>query len=370
MNVVELYTLAKWVVRELIETDLLDKYSNLHAILQQNAHQSSVAFEEPKNDLIESIKRVDLTTLTKDQVAFLNQVGILQAIGKQSEQQIENILFRNRLDIITVVEKFQVIIDDLNNGIGKMNFLREGLEGCIQDDIDEYGDDVIMRVSFLNDASMSDIKKFKNWGDKWHSIGRGIAIAHGKAPEDIKIVGASKGSVILDLSTSYEIVITLGSIIWSALIVSDKVLEIKKKASEIKYINLKSEQLKKISAELKETAAIEKESGIKIIVEDHVKKLNLKKGGVGDKITTLNNSITYLVDFIEKGGEIDFVIPEQEALNSDKENLIEDKFAEIRESAKEIRILENKLKLIELVKDEEDEVTENEEETNKNEPPK
>ncbi len=373
MNIVELYTLAKWVVRELIESELLDKYSNLQAILQHNANQANVAFEEPKNDLIETIKKVDLTTLTKDQVSFLDQIGILQAIGRKSEEQIEDILFRHRLDIITVVEKFQIIIDNLNNGIGKMNFLREGLEGCIQDDIEEYGDDIIIRVSFLDDASISDVAKFKDWGAKWHSIGRGIAIAHNKAPEDIKIVGASKGSVILDFVTNPEIAITLGSIIWSALVVSEKVLDIKKKASAIKHINLKNDALKQALTHLKKAAAIEKKSGIKDILDTHVKKLNLKKDGAGDKVTTLEQSITDLVNFIEKGGEIDFVIPEQDDPDSDEGSPPEDKFAEIRESAKEIRILDNKLKLIEHEQnedeDEDEEVTENEEDTDENESP-
>ncbi len=362
MNVVELYTLTKWVVRELIESKLLDKYSNLQAILQQNADQSSVAFEEPKNDLIESIGKVDLTTLTKDQVAFLDQIGILQAIGRKSEQQIEDILFRHRLDIITVVEKFQIIIDNLNNGIGKMNFLREGLEGCIQDDIDEYGDDIIIRVSFLDDASISDVTKFKDWGAKWHNIGRGIAIAHNKAPEDIKIVGASKGSVILDFATIYVIAKTLSSIIREALVLYEKVLEIKKKSSEIKHINLKNDVLKQTSTILKKASEAEEEAGIKEILDTHVKKLKLKKTVDGDKITELNKSITDVVNFVRKGGEVDFVIPEQIAPDSDEENPPEDKFAEIRESAKEIRILDNKLKLIEHTQNEDEEFTENEDE--------
>ncbi len=371
MNVVELYTLAKWVNRDVVETELSAKYSKLHAILQQKASSPTVAFEEPKNDLIEAVNNVDLTTLTKDQVAFLDQIGILQAIGKQSEQQIENILFRHGLDLTTAVAKFLLIVNDLNGGIAKLNSIFESLEGCIQDDIDEYGDNVLIRVRFQDNASMSNVKDFKNWGKKWHLIGRGIAMIHDATPEDIKIIGAAKGSVVLELLTDYKIGLTVASIILGSLEVTESALNIRKMSAELILINLQTEMVTKNIADLEKTAKAVKKSGITNIINLQINELNLNTETDGDKINALEESVTILVDFIEKGGGIELMIPEhEEDPDSDEENPTVDKFEKIREDITKIKNLEDKIESIEYsIQHKNDKIDKQDaEETDENEP--
>ncbi len=352
MNVVELYNLTKWVRREVVKTELEQKYVTLQAILQQNSNQSSQPFEEPKNNLIEAVQNVDLISLTKPQIDFLNKIEILHALGDQGVKQIEDILYHDRLDIKTASNKFQGIIFKLEEGVNIINKIFEGLNGNIQDDIDEYGDDVLMRISFLDDASMSNVEDFKDWGKKWHSIGYGIAIAHGATPQDIKIVGASRGSVVLELITTAPILATIGVITWWSLKVAEKVQGMVKTAAEIKKLNLENKRYEAVSANLAEGLEEEKQACIKAAIDSQIKKLKLKKTSDGDKINALTESITTLIDFIEKGGELDFVIPEEENSDSEEDGKIEDKFAEIRNNAKEIRTLKNELKLIEHNKEE------------------
>ncbi len=348
MNVVELYTLAKWVNREVVESELSAKYDQLHAILHQKASNPSIAFEEFKNDLIETLKRVDLTTLTKDQMDFLSQIRILQAIGKQSEQQIENILFRHGLDITTAVEKFLAIVNDLNSGIAKLNSIFESLDGCIQDDIDEYGDNVLIRVRFQDNASMSNVKDFKEWGRRWHLIGLGIAIIHDATPEDIQIVGAAKGSVILELLTDYKIGLTVVSVILGSLEVTERVQNIRKSSAELVQISLENEMLTKNIADLETTAEAVRKDGVTNIINLQINELNLNTETDGTKINALKSSISNLVDFLERGGGVELMLPKhEEDPDSDEENPTVDKFEKIRESVTKIKKLEDKIEQIE-----------------------
>lgn len=349
MNLIELYRLTKWVDEEIVKNKLPQKYSTLHSVLQQNTqpNQPKAAFETQQNDLIRSINTVELLRLTKDQALFLDKLGISPALGQHGVDQIENILFRNALDITTAAQKIQDIMKKLNEGIRKIKLISDGLEGCVHDDSEEAMDDVLIRVSFLGNASISNVKHFKDWGAKWYDIGRGIAMAHGSAPEAVKVTGAAKGSVILELMTVPELATTIIAVIWGALKVTEKVQDIRKKAAEIKNLNLQND---KISKELQESAEQEKEAGIAKIVDEQSAILNLKKSGDGDKSKALEKAIRTLVDFIDLGGEVDFVIPEEG--DHDEDASSEDNYAKIREQAQEIRALEDKLKLLEYVNSE------------------
>jgi len=144
-------------------------------------------------------------------------------------------------------------------------------------------------------ATMANIKDFKNWGNIWYEIGRGIAMAHNLSPEDVKIVGATKGSIIIELVVVAAIATTASRIIISALKVAEKVLDIRKKAEEIRGLRLKNEQL---ANDIEKEAEEEKKSGIEEITANTVKQLKLKKEGEGDKVKALDTAVKDLVSFI------------------------------------------------------------------------
>ena len=77
-------------------------------------------------------------------------------------------------------------------------------------------------------------------------------------------------------------------------------------------------------------------------------ELNLNPDKEGDKVNALDKSINLLVNFIESGGEVDFVLPE----NIDEEEGEEDsnivlEYQKLQDSIQKIRQLESKLKLLE-----------------------
>lgn len=343
MNVIELYRLTQWVNEEIVQQDLPQKYSQLHSVLQQNSqpNQPKAAFENQQTELIDLITEIDLTRITRDQTSFLDELEILPALGQNGVDRIEDILFRNALDVTTAAQKIQEIQSKLNEGLRKIELLSEGLEGCIYDD-EEATEDVLIRVSFLDKASISNVNEFKDWGAKWHLIGHGISMAHGLSTDELKITGAAKGSVILELMACAAISTTISKIILDALKVVEKVQSIRKETAAIQNLNL---QNKKIVQELEKAAKEEKKTAVEEIVADKIKELGLKKGNDGDKVNALETAIKTLIDFIDLGGEVDFVVPEEEEYN--EEEPVEDPYAKIREQSQEIRALEDKLKLIE-----------------------
>lgn len=342
MNIIELSNLIKWSKKQIIEPQIIQKYSALHTVLQVNAqpNQSKQPFEQQKNDLLSALLNISTDDLTKDQIKFLETTKILHHIGRAGNNNIEDILYKNVIDVATSAQKIQLIIQDLNSGINRFNQIENGLQDCLIEDTTEYTNQVLMRISFKGNAKIENLSELKNWGNSWYDIGRGITMAHNSAPEDIKIIGAGKGSIIIELLIGKYIAKSVTEIILGALQVAERVLEIMKKAEELKAMKLNNQ---KIAQELLETAEEEKKSGIEKIKNDMVSILDIKEKSEGDKVKALETSIKNLVNFIEKGGDVDLIIPENS--ESDEGDLSN---TELRVAFQEVRQLEKKIDLLEF----------------------
>ena len=351
MNVEELFALNAWIDREIGEKRVVKRYQALHNILNQNAqpNQAKQPFEQQKSELINILRDIDLPRLTIDQLNFLENLGIAQHVGEHGISEIEDILVRNPIDVATAASRIAEIVKRLSQGVEKSNQIKAGLSGCVELTPTEVGE-ILVRVSFSGNASMTNIVDFKKWGADWHDIGRGIAMVHGVAPEDIRIVGAKKGSIVIELVVVYVVAMTVSTIILQALKVAERVLDIKKKAEEIRGMRLSND---KIEHELDQEAETEKAKGIERITAEVVKKLGKKAGQEGDQIKALETSVKKLIGFVEKGGEVDCVVPEEkkpegEETADDKERARQ--LNELRASFASIRVLEAKLKQIEYKK--------------------
>ena len=348
MNVSELFELTNWVQNEIVKTQIPQKYQKLQQVLQKNAqpNQQKQPFENERNDLIETIRKVPLNQLTKDQIEFLRNLGIAQAVGKEGVDVIEDILYKNALDIATDAQKIQEIYQRLNQGIQKVDQIKTGLQDCVLEEHYEIKEEVLIRVYFKENAKLSNVTDFKKWGNIWHEIGRGIAMAHDAAPEDIKIVGATSGSIVIEMATLASIASTTSIIILSALKVAERIIEILKKVEELRELKLNNMKLLK---DLEDEAKKEKEKGADEIVDIIIDKLKLSKDAEGDKITALRKAVSNLVNFTELGGEVDFIVPEEDIEESDE---VEEKpeksidYSRIKQIASEIREIERKIKAL------------------------
>jgi hypothetical protein len=340
MNVSELFSLTQWINKEIERAQIPQKYHNLQSVLQNNCqpNRNFQPFETQKNDLINFLNAVPLNQLTRDQIALLEQLGIAQAIGEKGIATIEDILYKNVLDIATAAQKISQMLSNMQNGISKSNQIKSGLTGVIKEEEYEVEDEILMRVSFIGNAQMTNVTDFKKWGGIWYDIGRGIAMAHNSSPENIKIVGATKGSIVIELAVIASIATTASQIILAAFKVAEKIIEIKQKLEELKALKIGNEILEHLKAEIEK----QKSEGIEEITESTIKELKLDKNSEGDKIKALDTSIKNLVNFTENGGIVDFIVPEN-VKNSqeggEQNNLIS--------NSQQIRQLQNKLLLIE-----------------------
>lgn len=349
MNVSELFDLTHWVTENIQGAQISAKYQALQGILQQNSQpaQPQQPFETQKDDLIKSLRAVPLHHLTKDQLRYLAKLGIAQAVGQEAIDTIEDVLFRNPIDPATAASKLQQMLAELDEGIGKSNQIQTGLDEVVVEEEYEAKDEVLIRVSFTGEATMSHVTDFKDWGKTWWEIGRGIAMAHGATPEDVRVVGATKGSIIIELSSALEIAGTASAIILAGLTLAERILNLLKTAEELKGLKL---QNKKFAKELKEIAETEKQAGIEQIIADMAKRLKLGDAD-GEKVNALDRAVKNLVNFTQSGGEVDFVMPEQEVEGEEDAEPSPD-YKELRKTSQEIRQLESRIKLLESPKEE------------------
>ena len=346
MNVSELYELPFWVNKNIVKTEIPKKYQKLLQVVQQNTqpNQAQQPFDEQKNDLIDTIRIVPLKQLTREQLEFLQTLEIAQSVGDEAVENINDIFYKNVIDIATAAKKMQEIHQKLGDGINKLNKIKEGLDGSVSQETYEVDNEVLIRVTFTGDAELTNIVEFRDWGKTWHDIGRGIAIAHNATPEQVKVVGATSGSIVIEMATLASIAGTVAGIIFSALKLAEKVLDIKKKAEEIKNLQL---QNKKLANDLVKEAENEKEEGIKNISLEIIGELNINKSNDGEKINALDRSIKLLVNFIESGGEVDFILPENDEGEDENEEDKPTDYKKLKDNIEQIHLLESKLKLLE-----------------------
>ncbi|WP_201339134.1 hypothetical protein [Isorropodon fossajaponicum symbiont] len=94
----------------------------------------------------------------------------------------------------------------------KLDILGSNLDGHIDEEQYDLENNALMRVGFKSEASIDDIESLKKWAIIWFKIGSGITIANKGAAKDIKIVGATTGSIILELAVSLPILKVFTSI--------------------------------------------------------------------------------------------------------------------------------------------------------------
>jgi len=169
-------------------------------------------------------------------------------------------------------------------------------------------------------------------------------MAVGAAPEDIRVVGANKGSLIIVLATVYTIAQVIATVLLKSLEVAEKVLNLQKMGQEVKNLGLTNTKLEN---EIRSSAEAERAEGIEAISRDVTRDLSAKGQIDGEQQSTLENSIKKLISFIEKGGQVDLILP-VESKNDKADELTSDgqKIQQLREDVQRIRALESEMKLL------------------------
>lgn len=346
MNVSELYNLTSWIDQHVVGPAIVEKYAALGQALQRYVVPNSqgLSFEVEKDALFQALGEAPLLSLTKDQIVFLESLGIAQFIGLAGTENLVDLLYRNVIDVANSAAKVQEIVNQLTAGIAKSSQIKAGLAECVASEDYELDGEILIRVSFKGRAPMSNVTDFKDWGKAWYEIGRGIAMAHDKTPEDIRIVGATRGSIVIELAVLASIAGTTSFIIMEGLKVAEKILDLRLKAEQLREMKLKNT---KLADEIEQSAEEEKAAAATRITEEAAKKLKLTKAKNAEQIMILEKSVTNLLNFVERGGEVDFVAPEEDVNGGPDGETSNSEIRLLRGRFEEIRRLETKIALLE-----------------------
>ncbi len=347
MNVSELYSLTDWITQYVIKAAIVEKYSALEQALQRYSSPNTrgSSFETEKDSLILALKETPLLSLTKDQIAVLESLGIADSLGSVGISKLEDLLYRNVIDVADSVEKIQTIVSNLQTGIGKSDQIKAGLTGCVEPENYEIDGEILIRVTFKGRAPINNVTDFKEWGKTWYEIGRGIAMAHGQAPEDIRVVGATRGSIVIELAVVASIAGTTSYIIMEGLKVAERILDLRLKAEQLREMKLKNT---KLAAEIEASAEEEKIEAAHRITMEVAKRIKLTTAKNAEQISILEKSVSNLLNFVERGGEIDFIAPEEDPDTKEVSSSEPSEIHLLRDRFEEIRMLENKIALLEF----------------------
>lgn len=355
MNVEELFGLTEWVDERIVKEGLHASYSSLHSVLNSNAQPNTEAqpLDPHRSNLDTALRGVPLNELTREQSNYLECIGIVQWVGVEAAAAVEDVLFRNAIDSATAAAHMQKGASAIQAGVNRSNAIRDSLAPCLPaTSSDELPREILLRVGFEGDASITNMVEFQRWARKWHEIGRGITMAHGESPESIKVVGASKGSIILELAIQPEIARSFALIITTSLVLAEQFHRVRRQAREVRKLDLEIEEKERIAKDLEENADRIRTKGAEEITDRLRISLEIEVDDAsGDVIIALGKSVKGLLDFVDKGGSVDLVVPpEAEVAGDDGEAAalqpMADELRQLRAQVEEIRQKEDTLRLL------------------------
>lgn len=334
MNVEELAGIPIWVEKEIVSRKIPQLYSSLASAVQSNAYGSPQAYESRREILINELREINTAELTSAQERFLSsKLNLLGHVGENGVDELESVLFRNALDIVTAAEEISRISAEIESAVSQVEQIQSALEGLVEP-FETLSEEIQIRIVFDRDASIKDVVDLKKWASDWFDIGRGISMAVGEKPEDVRVVGAQSGSVIITVATTLAIARVIASIVLKSLEVAEKVQGLRKAELEIKALKLSNDAAVKA---IREQAEVEKKAGLENITISITASL---PGLDGEKANALEKAVSKFLHFIHKGGEVDVVLPPSSAKENDPPSALRD----LKNDVERIRELEREMK--------------------------
>ncbi|WP_170401927.1 hypothetical protein [Ruegeria arenilitoris] len=350
MEVAEIFYLSDWY--EEFGTPISNLYVELHRVLNHNATQhQKQPVKDPLQSLINGLNEMPLTELNLQQLAHLDDMGIAQFIGRRGAQFVEGVVKASSYDPATSAAEIKTAADKVKHSTQTFKNLTGALKTAAferDDDLgaDQFEDEATARIHFRQDASISNIAEMKKWSSDWNDIVRGIGHLVGETPQDMRVVGATKGSIIVCVSGSMMLV---SAFAFMSKKVSGIVLDGLRVANAIEDLRHKKITNQEVEKALREG----QEKREKAIVEEIVSELKARADGGFDEEhdAHLTTAVKKYVAFSKKGGEVDYLEPpvetgpddedaegdHQDAVSSELRDLID----EIRSIKTETLLLSN-----------------------------
>lgn len=158
-------------------------------------------------------------------------------------------------------------------------------------------DSFLLTISFTHAASITNVVELKRWAGNLHDIMRGIVMASNNAPETVKLLRTSPGSVIIDLAVLLVSVKLTVAIVKQCMQVARERLELLAKAEEVRSLKLWNDSFETIAESINEAAR----SGApeETQIANTIPNFNRFSP---EKQMLLESSMKNLTDFFTRGG--------------------------------------------------------------------
>jgi hypothetical protein len=328
MQVEELIRFIEWVDRKVRAANIVGAYQQLSNTMQTNIQPNAPKqpFESQRLNLMALLKGVSFASLNETQIRFGRQIGLNEVAGEEAYEAIQIIFLTSSMDIATAYDKILKMQQRLGTVLQKLEAMKTALGDYFKDVESDYSE-ALVHVRFTGDSSIRDITELKKWSGYWFEIGLGLAQATGSRPEDIKVIGASHGSLIVDLAVTYSVVDVLTKIALKLATVAEKYFSIRKQAAEVRALDLANDdqELQGMAHQLDLRAEKSFEAGKTNILEVFKKDLKLD----GERAAALGNAIERIAFFLNGGGELDPLVKDAPEERAGQEPGAKEKFAEV-----------------------------------------
>jgi hypothetical protein len=305
MNVGELYYLSEWFAER--HPELSRFYQELQSPLQHNANQpDKQPLEQNLDILTDYLGSMSFAELSMQQLDLLSTIGIDQYIGPSGKNFVNSTVRVSHFDPATAVQRIEEAIASINSTHKKLAGYRSAVNALDVDlmGFEEPDDFITIRVGFRNDASIENITDWKNSGKDWYDIIRGLSLASGEPPESTRVIGAGTGSIILFLAATATVTTLLAIISKNVMSVAKNIIDIQSATEELRQKKILTKLMEQeLSRQVKEL----KDGALTTVLAEVKGTLPTISG---EAENALSNSIKKLLAFNEKGGNVDFVSPD------------------------------------------------------------
>ncbi|MGB9546042.1 hypothetical protein [Vibrio harveyi] len=310
MDVKELYDLALWFDENIVDEDLIESLSEAIVGLQSNGAASLSVKNRYVAELQTPFYEVPVQQLTKNQTQVLRELDVWALFGANAVEYFQH-AFADDFS-------YREIVNILGAGRSALTVARKHLENVAQllplvVDVQTELTPIPLgcasiRLTFREDASISNFVDFNSWAKKWFTIGRGFSLATNQKTQDLKIIGAGNGSIFIDVLGNLETLNMIGEATNHLLDIGLKVAEAYGLYKGVKELKERLPKESQATAEhMVDVAKKEFEDKKLTLYTEAAEKMLDAQGGDREHVAALAKALRELDTYIKLGGNIAYL---------------------------------------------------------------
>lgn len=340
MDIEEVIRLAGWYSEN--TRAVQKKYAALVGVLQNNSQQpTQQPVAEPLKELKSALAEMPTAKLSVLQLGVLERLGVSDLLGRRGKRWVDKKIRSTTYDPATTYQTLHEAHQRISSAQQILNTFRENAVSIGFSDAPfdiDLEHPYRVNVIFKEGASIDDVTEWKKSASEWELIFAGVSAVVGQRPEDVRVVGASSGSIILTVAASPLVAKVLASISKSIASIANDYLDFQMRREELERSRMMTEVIRTdLARQEKERRA----SGIDRII-DAVKEV--APNATEEAVAKLRKSVEKQIGFAERGGELDFV-DERNGVGEVDEGLADD-FEQIRVMIEQFRAEKQKYNLL------------------------